>query len=393
MKVRHRFRFYPDAHQADTLERLFGCVRYVYNRALALRISIFKESGQGLNYCASSAALTSRKREAGTAWLREPSCVPLQQALRHLDAAYSNFFQKRAKYPAFKRKHGSKQSAEFTLSGFVWDQQNQNLTVAKIGRLNIRWSRVIKTKPSSVTITKDAAGRFFVTLTIEEARSKLPPAESAVGVDLGIRALATLSTGEVIAPLNVFNREIKSLRKAQRVLSRRVKGSGRRNRQKIKVARLHAKVADTRKDFLDKLTTGLVRRFGVIAIEDLNVRGMIRNRRLARRISDAGFSEFRRMLEYKCSWYGREFRIVRRYEPTSKRCSNCGDINQALTLADRVWSCACGANHDRDVNAAVNILAAGHAVAARGERVSRLVTSVTKRSARRSVNHPKMCNV
>lgn len=393
IKVKHRFRFYPDARQSEALEQLFGCVRYVYNRALALRVSTFKETGKGLSYCSSSAELTKWKQESETAWLRDPSCVPLQQALRHLDAAYSNFFAKRAKYPSFKRKHGSKQTAEFTASGFVWDQQNHNLSVAKIGRLDIHWSRVIEIKPSSITITKDAAGRYFVTLTVEEERSKLPHSESAVGVDLGIKALATLSTGEVIAPINAFKHSLKRLRRAQQTLSRRIKGTGRSQRQKRKVSGLHARVADARKDYLDKITTDLVRRFGVIAIEDLNVQAMTKNRKLARSIVDAGFGEFRRMLEYKCAWYGRDLRIVKRFEPTSKKCSACGTLNQELTLGIREWTCVCGVDHDRDTNAAINILAAGQAVTARGERVRRVVTSVTKRSARRSVNQPEMCNV
>ena len=382
LKVKHRFRFYPDADQQAALERLFGCVRWVYNQALALRKAAFKKTGKGLGYGATSAALTHWKRDETLSWLKEPSCVPLQQALRHLDRAYVNFFEKRAKYPAFKRKHWSKQAAEFTARGFGWDAQNHSLTVAKLGRLDVRWSRVIRTPPSSITITKDAAARYFVTLTVEEERSKLPPAEAAVGVDLGIKTLAALSTGEQIAPLKVLKGGLTALRKAQRALSRRVKGSGRRNRQRLKVARWHARVADARKDYLDKVTTGLVQRFGVIVIEDLNVRGMVGNRKLARSISEAGLGTFRRMLDYKCAWHGRDLRVVNRFEPTSKRCSQCGAINPALTLSDREWSCVCGAVHDRDHNAAVNILAAGHAVTARGGHVRRPVLSRVGRSAR-----------
>jgi putative transposase len=383
LKVKHRFRFYPDAGQAKALDRLFGCVRWVYNRALGLRKEVHKKTAKGWGYCATSAALTQWKRDETLSWLKEPSCVPLQQALRHLDRAFVNFFEKRAKYPAFKRKHGGNQAAEFTARGFVWDAQNHSLSIAKIGRLDVRWSRVIRTQPSSVTITKDAAARYFVTLTVEEERSNLPPAEEpAVGVDLGLKTLAALSTGEQIAPLKVLKRGLGALRKAQRVLSRRVKGSGRRNRQRLKVARLHARVSDARKDYLDKVTTGLVRRFGVIVIEDLNVRGMVRNRRLARSISDAGLATFRRMLTYKCDRRGRQLRVIHRFEPTSKRCSQCGTLNQALTLSDREWSCVCGAVHDRDHNAAVNILAAGHAVTARGGHVRRSTLSRVGRSAR-----------
>ena len=393
MKVKHRFRFYPDPRQAQALERLFGCVRWVYNRALALRKQAFQESGTALSYGQSSAALTLWKRDEALRWLKEPSCVPLQQALRHLEAAYSNFFKKRARYPTFKTKRSPKQCAEFTASAFAWDQQNQRLSVAKIGRLKIRWSRVIKTRPSSVSITKDAAGRYFVTLTVQEERSKLPPTGSAVGIDLGIKAIATLSTGEVMAPLNPLRGKLRALRRAQKTLNRRLKGSSRYNRQRLKVARLHARVADSRKDYLDKMSTDLVRRFGTIAIEDLCVRGMVRNPRLARSIADASLGQFRRMLEYKCAWYGRRLWVVDRFEPTSKRCAVCGEINRRLSLADRVWVCACGARHERDLNAAINILAAGHAVTARGERVRRSVPFPGGRSARRSVNQPDMCNV
>jgi putative transposase len=315
--------------------------------------------------------------------------VSLQQTLRHLDRAFRNFFEKRAKYPQFKRKHAGKQSAEFTRNGFVWDQLNHNLAIAKIGRLRIRWSRVIKTQPSSITITKDAAGRYFVTLTIEEDRSKLPPSELAVGIDLGLGRMATLSNGEAIAPLQIFKRSLKRLAKAQRVLSRRVKRSGRWTKARLRVARLHAKVADSRKDYLDKITTGLVRRFGVIAIEDLNVKGMLRDRKLARAIADAGWSEFRRMLTYKCAWYERELRIVSRWEPSSKGCSRCGTINEVLTLKDRVWTCSkCGVVHDRDHNAARNILAGGHPVSARGGSVRRLSALTGDRSSQRNVNQP-----
>lgn len=303
MKVKHRFRFYPDADQAKALDRLFGCVRWVYNRALALRKEVYKKTGKGLGYGATSAALTRWKRDETLSWLKATSCVPLQQALRHLDRAYVNFFAKRAKYPAFKRKHGSQQAAEFTARGFVWDAQNLSLSVAKLGRLEVRWSRVIRTPPSSITITKDAAARYFVTLTVEEARSKLPPAEAAAGADLGLKTPAALSTGEQIAPLKVLKGGLGALRKAQRALSRRVKGSGRRDRQRLKVARLHARVADARKDYLDKVTTGLVQRFGMIVIEDLNVRGVVKNRRLARSISEAGLGTFRRMLTYKWAWH------------------------------------------------------------------------------------------
>jgi putative transposase len=312
IKVKHRFRFYPDHPQTRALEKLFGSVRWTYNHALAARRDQYRETGKGPSYGDTSALLTQWKIE--NPFLREVSCVPLQQSLRHLQRAYVNFFEGRARYPAFKSKR-DKQSAEFTKSAFNWDQQNGNLSLAKIGRLRIRWSRVIKESPSTVTITKHMAGRYFVTLTTEESRATLPGNTASVGIDLGLKTLAALSNGEKIEPLKPLNNTLGKLRRASRILSRRKKGSGRRTRQRLKVARLHARIADTRKDFLDKTTTDLVRRFGVIAIEDLNVRGIVRNRRLARAIADAGFGELRNMLEYKCLWYGRELRVADRFEP------------------------------------------------------------------------------
>jgi putative transposase len=219
----------------------------------------------------------------------------------------------------------------------------------------------------------------------------LPESDAAAGVDLGLKTLAVLSTGETIEPLKPLEKALRKLRRVSRIMSRREKGSGRFTQQRLKAARLQARVADTRKDYLDKITTDLVRRFGVIAIEDLNVRGMVRNRRLARAIADAGFGEFRRMLGYKCLWYGRELRITHRFEPTSKRCA-CGVINDGLRLSDREWTCpSCGAKNDRDLNAARNILAAGRAVTARGGSARRFPASAGDRSSRRSVNQPALC--
>jgi putative transposase len=388
VKLNYRFRFYPNARQVRALEQLFGCVRWAFNRTLEARRDIYRQSGKGFSYGKTSALLTTWKKEHP--FLTKVSCVPLQQSLRQLQRAYANFFEHRTRYPRFRSKRG-RQTAEFTRSAFSWDDRNQNLALAKIGRLRIHWSKVIQSPPSTVTITKDCAGRYFVTLTAEESCLPLPENTAQVGIDLGLKTLAMLSTGERIEPLKSLARALPKLRHAQRILSRRQKGSGRRNQQRLRVARLHAQVADIRKDYLDKVTTDLVRRFGSIAIEDLNVAGMITNRKLARAISDAGWGECRRMLEYKCAWYGRELRVANRWEPTSKRCSNCGAINRALELSDRFWTCpSCGITHDRDVNGAKNTLTAGHAVTARGGGVRRSTALPVGRSLRRSVNQPAL---
>lgn len=365
MQVKRRFRVYPTEAQRGFLARQFGCVRYAYNWALDQRESAFRV-GSKMGWAATDKAFTQHKRVA--TFLTEVSSVPLQQALRHLQAAYTNFFEGRAAKPGHKRKTDRQQAAEYTRNGFVYEPSTRRLKIAKMGALKVRWSMRVKENPTSVTITKDASGRYFVTLTVDEPpKAKLPATGRQVGVDLGLKSLLVTSDGETIDAQRTYRKAQRRLTKAQRVLSRRMKGSKRRERARLRVARIHAKIGDTRKDFLDKVTTSLVRRYDVIAIEDLCVKGLARGR-LAKSVSDAGFGMFRRMLEYKCDWYGRELRIAPRFYPSSNICSGCGARRAAkLALSERKWACeACGVQHDRDLNAAHNILAAGQAVTARG---------------------------
>jgi putative transposase len=390
MKVRYTFRFYPSPPQRRALGKTFGCVRYVYNRALQMRKERYREDKTRVSYAQTSAALTQWKQEPDHGWLKEVSCVPLQQCLRHLQTAYRNFFEKRAAYPRFKSRRGE-QSAEFTRSAFGWDAKQTNLTLAKLGHLRIRWSRQFASAPSTVTITKDCCGRYFASLCLDETVEALPKASDSVGIDLGINRLATLSNGEHLANPQHMKRRLERLARFQRTLSRREKGSGRWLRQRLRVARLHARISDCRKDHLAKQTTGLVRRFDVICIEDLNVRGMMGSRGLARSISDAGMFRFRQMLTYKCAWYGRELRLVDRFFPSSKLCSECGHIVETLPLSVRMWVCpGCGIEHDREVNAAKNILAAGHVAAARGGCVRPRATRVAQGGSLRNVNPPAL---
>ena len=359
-KVRYRFRMYPTPEQETELARTFGACRYVYNFGLRLRTDSYQE-GKTLTYNASSAALTALKRQPETLWLNEISSVPTQQALRHLQSAFRAFFEKRAAYPSFKKKHG-KQAAEYTCSAFTWEAWNKTLKVAKLGRLKIHWSRTFQSEPTTCTITKDCAGRYFVTFCLDEFFAALPKTKQPVGIDLGINRLATLSTGERIANPRHTVRYERKLARAQRGLSRRQKGSSRWLKAKLRAATLHVKIADTRADHLHKVTTDLVRRFDVICIENLNVRGMVRNRHLAKHLADASFGAASRMLAYKCERYGKTLKEVDRFFPSSKRCSACGYILESLPLAIRQWTCPeCGTIHDRDENAARNILWAGHA--------------------------------
>ncbi|PBC75936.1 putative transposase [Streptomyces sp. TLI_235] len=366
-----RFRFYPTDAQAAELSRTFGCVRLVYNKALAARSEAWTLRRERVGYDATSAMLTEWKRTDELAILSEVSSVPLQQALRHLQGAFSNFWQKRAEYPRFKSKKKSRGSAECTRSGFRY--RDGRLTLAKMADpLDIVWSRPLPVgrSPSTVTVSRDAAGRWFVSMLCEDSGIEpLPAVNAVVGIDAGISNLVTLSTGEKISNPRHGCKDRERLARAQRALSRKAKGSKNREKARGKVARVHARIADRRRDFLHKLTTRLVRENQVVVIEDLTVRNMLKNRRLSRAVSDASWSELRTMLEYKCAWYGRELVVVDRWFPSSKLCSACDTVRDELPLNVREWTCGCGAVHDRDVNAARNILAAGLAVAACGDDV------------------------
>ena len=371
VKRAYRFRFYPTPEQELILARTFGCARFAYNHMLRLRTDAWFQRQERVGYHETSAALTKLKRDPEFAWLNEVSSVPVQQALRHLQTAFANFFAKRARYPSFKRKDGP-QSAEYTTSAFKWD--GKALRLAKMGDpLAIRWSRTLPkgAKLTTVTVSKDAAGRYFVSMLCDDSVSAKPQAAGRVGIDLGLTHFAILSTGEKIAAPNTFRKNEAKLAKLQRRLAKKTRGSARRAKAKLKVARLHAKIADSRRDFLHKLSTRLINENQVIAIESLSVSNMQKNRCLSKSISDASWSEFVRQLEYKAHWYGRALVGIDRWYPSSKRCSDCGHTVAAMPLNVREWTCPeCGSIHDRDVNAARNVLAAGLAVSAHGESVS-----------------------
>jgi len=367
----YRYRFYPSPEQQTELLRTFGCVRKVWNLALEARTAAWYQRQERVSYVQSSALLTEWKKADGLGYLNEVSSVPLQQALRHLQGAFAAFWDKRAKYPRFKSRRKSRQSAEYTRSAFRW--RDGQLTLAKMSApLDIRWSRPLPpgAAASTVTVSRDSAGRWHVSLLVEEQIEPHPAAETAAGIDAGITSLLTLSTGEKIANPHHERKDRERLAKAQRELARKQKGSSNRDRARLKVARVHARIADRRKDFLHKVTTRLVRENQAVVIEDLSVRNMVRNHSLARAISDAGWGDLRGMLEYKCDWYGRDLVVIDRWYPSSKTCSACGHLAVKLPLSVREWVCMnCGARHDRDVNAAINIRAAGLAVLACGGSV------------------------
>jgi putative transposase len=371
VKRAYKYRFYPSDAQRHELLRTFGCVRKVYNLALDARTRAWFTEQRRVNYNETSAMLTGWKKTDELSFLGEVSSVPLQQSLRHLQGAFTAFFDKRAKYPHFKSRKTSRASAEYTRSAFTY--RNGTLRLAKLTEsLDIVWSRPLpdEAEPSTVTVWRDGADRWFVSILVETTVEHHAPVDAAVGVDAGISSLATLSTGEKITNPKHERRDRARLARAQRELARKQKGSVNRGKARVKVARVHARIADRRRDNLHKVTTRLVRDNQTVVIEDLAVRNMLSNRSLARAISDATWSDFRSMLEYKCAWYGRELVVVDRWFPSSKTCSDCGRIAERMPLNIREWTCGgCGARHDRDVNAARNILAAGLAVSACGAGV------------------------
>ncbi|BAH48549.1 RNA-guided endonuclease TnpB family protein [Rhodococcus opacus] len=369
VKRAFKYRFYPTEVRADQLARTFGCTRYVYNRALAERSRAWSKEGRRVSYADNSTMLTRRKREAETAWLAEPSKGPLQESLRQLQGAFDKFWRIQARYPQFKRKGRSKDSATY-FSNCLTFRGGQIRLAKQSEPLDIRWSRPLPegATPSQVTVSRNARGEYHISILVEDTIPELDRTDRVVGLDAGITSLYTLSTGEKIPNPRHERRDRERLAKAQRVLARKQKGSRNRAKARLKVAKIHGRIADRRRDYLHTLSTRLVRENQVIAIEDLSVRNMVKNRSLSRAISDAGWSEFRSMLEYKADWYGRVVAIDR-FHPSSKTCSVCGEVVSAMPLKVREWTCRCGVVHDRDVNAARNILAVGLAVAACGDGV------------------------
>ncbi|MGW9495988.1 RNA-guided endonuclease InsQ/TnpB family protein [Streptomyces prasinus] len=376
----YRFRFYPNAEQVEQLSRTFGACRWVFNEGLALRSQAWEQHRVRVGFAETCRALTGWKRAEKTTWLKEVSSTVLQQSLRHLDQAFSRFLKGETKLPRQKRKGRSRDTATYVRTGFSWVEDDERpgtglLKLAKQTRpLAVRWSRALPagTAPLRLSVVRDPAGRYFVSVLVEELGGSWPPAfvpgsqePKAVGLDLGLVSLVTLDDGTKVGHQKLLKRHADKLARLQRELHRKVKGSKNREKARRKIACLYARIRDVRKDMLDQLTTHLVRENQVLVVEDLSVATLMRGasgkggRRktgLITAIRDAAWGELLRQLAYKCEWYGRTLVMVDRFFPSTRRCSACHVKGSSLHVSVRHWSCAaCGAVHDRDVNAAVNL--------------------------------------
>lgn len=350
-----KYRLSPNQEQATLLNKHLGCARFVYNWALERKVKVYQESKTKLSCFDLQADLKALKVEFD--WLKEVNSQSLQQSISHLDSAFSRFFKMKKGFPNFKKK-SRRQS--FTCPQFCKvDLDGERISIPKMPNIKAVISRRFEGTVKSVTISKTPSGKFFASVLVEvagEMPQKTTPSEAtAVGIDLGIKDFCTLSTGDKVANPKTLRKSLDKLKTLQKRLSRKVKGSKRRDKARVKVARLHEKIANKRLDFLHKLSTKIVSENQTVCIEDLNVAGMQKNHCLAQAISDVSWSKFVELLAYKCEWYGKNLLKIGRFEPSSKMCS-CGVINSALTLADREWTCsACGTIHDRDILAANNI--------------------------------------
>jgi putative transposase len=378
VQLRYSFRLYPAPGQRVALAKAFGCARVVFNDGLRARQEAHEA---GLPYPTDmelSTRLTAAKTRPERTWLGEVSSVVLQQALADLNAAYRNFFATttgkrkgpRVASPRFRSRKDTRQAIRFTRNARFSITSSGKLRLPKIGDIPVRWSRRLPSDPSSVTVIKDSAGRYFASFVIKIKQDALPETEPVLGIDLGLTHFAVLSDGRKIASPRFLRRAEKKLKRTQRALARKQDGSKNRHKARVKVARAHARVADARHEFCHQLSTRLIRDNQAVAVENLLVKALARTR-MAKSVHDAGWSAFVRMLEYKARLYGREFHRVGRFEPTSQVCSACGVKDGPKPLRVRVWCCrGCGAWLDRDVNAAVNVArAAGLAVSACGAQV------------------------
>jgi putative transposase len=368
MQLRYNFRVYPTPGQQIALARAFGCARVVYNDALTARETARRDGLPYVTDAELSKALTAAKNDPDRAWLGEVSSVVLQQALADLNTAYRNFFASitgkrkgaRVGAPRLRSRRNHRQAIRFTKNARFTVTAGGKLRLPKIGDVKVAWSRELPSDPSSVSIIKEAAGRYFASFVVQVDTQALPETDSEVGIDLGLSTFAVLSDGKTIASPRFLRQAARRLKKAQRALSRKQKGSANQDKARVRVAKAHSRVAATRRDWAHKHSTTIIRENQAVFVEDLCVTGLARTR-LAKSVYDAGWGMFTRMLEEKAARYGRTFGTVDRWFPSTRMCSACRAVGEKKPLHVRAWTCTCGTVHDRDLNAAINILAAGHA--------------------------------
>ena len=356
----HKFRIYPNKTQENLISRTLGCVRFVFNHFLAVRRDEWKANHNSLTYVKTSKLLTDLKKREGTAWLSEVDSMALQETLRNLDRAYQNFFDKRSGYPRFKSKHSHSQSYRTRNQSNSIRIVESRIKLPKVGRVKIKQSRTCVGRILNATVSRTASGKYFVSLCVEMEKESLlcPNGGKQIGIDVGLKAFCSDSNGDTVENQYPLKKLQRKLCREQRRLSRKLPKSMNRDKARVRVARVHERIANIRRDFLHKLSTRLARENQTVAVEHLNVKGMLRNHRLAKSISDASWSEFFRQLTYKTELHGGELLKVDTFYPSSQTCSACGYQNPLTKdLSVREWDCPeCGAHHDRDVNAAKNIL-------------------------------------
>lgn len=358
----YKYRLYPTAEQAVFFEKSFGCCRYVYNWALQRRIETYQNSGERLSYVSIAKELTSLKKQEETEWLSEVSTQSLQSSIRNMDAAFTRFFREKKGFPKFKSKKRNGKSFQFVQQVYV-DFESKRIQMPKVGKVKFACDRTFVGKIGTCTVSKSPTNKYYISITVDDGKpipeKPMIDFNTSVGIDVGIKDFAVISNGQVFENHKFLEKAEKRLKVLQRRLAKKQKGSKRRERAKLAVAKQHERIRNKRTNFIHQVTSKIVRENQTIVIEDLNVDGMLKNHCLAKSINSVAWSEFFRQLQYKCDWYGKNLVRIGRFEPSSKMCL-CGNVYKDLKLSQRRWVCpSCGRNNDRDLLAALNILRFG----------------------------------